>query len=451
MLECSFQVESVPESGHSQSEIRWLWHGRSISNNSEGVLSSQRFTIHEFDYFLTGPTGQPTSTSTFDRSTPSLPTTIHSEHVSGALSSFDAVKTTNESIGSSSNRDDFNARDFEPIRELDSNESKTSERQTIQATESSSESVDLNRMEQPVSSSTIPSRAPAKSVEMDSVEPFGSYQVLRRRMRKSRLEITFMLELNQGMYTCEASNAAGHSSANFSVKVGPAKHDVSSSSSSSSQSLTKHSRQQAEQLPSVDASDNKKAYDMAAFPTANVVKSRSHDGATVEADMGEELLPTSNVGDTPPSVPDANSANDRLINTNNSIFFGLLLGILFGILLVLLVFSLLIIFLCRKKDSVDDIPSAVITRPASVGGSCVDLGVHLALPNAVSGTLCPNSNLIHQITTLPPCAGDLHALDSGHLISQYGYLTGNSQYLTSEPIYKSLGSIRIESVLNEKY
>jgi hypothetical protein len=452
VLECSFQVESVPDNMHSQSEIRWMWHGRSISNNSEGVLSSQRFTIHEFDYFLTGPTDHSWPT---DRP---ISTTVNSDHLSTTTA---RLLLTSGSALSGPNQDGVRteARDFEPIRESDSNELKAIDRQTIDTFEMTPPPNDLTSIDSSATSAVAMTTAKSlKSADLEPSESFGSYQVSRRRMRKSRLEITFMLELNQGVYTCEAVNAAGHSAANFTVKVGPARHaslslPSSSSASLASQSLTKHSRQQADQGPSVDRAENQKPPNAASLPvgeSTNDSKSGKRDGATHDGEVGEDLIGTAVATGSEPQSPKTSSGNDRLINANNSIFFGLLLGILFGILLVLLVFSLLIIFLCRKKDAVDDLPNQVIACPASVGGSCTDLGLHLGPASSIHSMSLGNASLVHPITSLSACAGDLHSLDTGHLIAQYGYLT-NSQFLGSDPIYKSLGSVRIESLPSEKY
>lgn len=184
-LECSFQVESTLDS--QPAVIRWLWNGnRPITNNSEGVVSSQRFLITEYDYYLTTET---TSTPYLHSSTPS------------SSPKNASVKST-----SSSN--------FKfPVSNLDS-EDDDGLLPLIELT-------DLNQFHRPAESAN----QPAKSIDPDqrheptqrSISPTTSHpsfdqhqhahslppverHIVKRRIRKSRMEITFILELNQGEY-----------------------------------------------------------------------------------------------------------------------------------------------------------------------------------------------------------------------------------------------------------
>lgn len=171
-LECSFQVESTL--GSQPAVIRWLWNGnRPITNNSEGVVSSQRFLISEYDYYLTTET-----TSTPYLSTPA---------------------STNASLGSSSSNFKF------PVSNQLDSEDEDGLLPLIELT-------DLNQFHHRPTEGNQPAKAIDSNHEQRSGTPPSTDQqahhehslppverhIVKRRIRKSRMEITFILELNQG-------------------------------------------------------------------------------------------------------------------------------------------------------------------------------------------------------------------------------------------------------------
>lgn len=114
-------------------------------------------------------------------------------------------------------------------------------------------------------------------------------------MRVSRLEITFVLELNQGTYWCQAKNEAGVAGQNFTILV------------TTPQQIKKNTAMAA-----------------AASSSDSINKSDSKGGNL--ADDGKRISPSS-----------------------NSVFIGLVLGILFGIFLVLVLFGIAVVVLCRRR------------------------------------------------------------------------------------------------------
>lgn len=123
-----------------------------------------------------------------------------------------------------------------------------------------------------------------------------------RRMKVSRLEISIVLELNEGIYTCISQNKAGSASRNFSLAVihrstgegssssdhsSPAEHDMRSSSSGS---LSEHDSSSMSSGPS------------------NVHSDQSH--------LPQDTLATEGA-------------------SGDSIIFGLMVGVIFGTILVL--------------------------------------------------------------------------------------------------------------------
>lgn len=316
-LECSFQVESTLDS--QPALIRWIWQNRPITNNSEGVVSSQRFIITEYDYYLTTET---TSTPYLYNSTP--PILLKNSSGKTSLSSSD-LKHPN------SNQLDIDDEDGLPLIELH----------------------DLNQFHRPTE--TFTNNQPTKTIDQRSNEPtqqpnsntsisthpssdhqqhYHSHnsppiekQIIKRRIRKSRMEITFILELNQGTYWCEASNQAGSVSLNFSIYVNSV-------------------------IRRTDFMANNRISATTADPNIenNQVNKRSGIEQTASS-SDDALFNELNAAD---HATNGQTKHQPLLNTSNSVVVGLVLGILFGILLVLAVFSVLIVSLCRKKSMIND-------------------------------------------------------------------------------------------------
>ncbi|RWS28409.1 leucine-rich repeat-containing protein 24-like protein [Leptotrombidium deliense] len=173
-LECSFYVDN----GHEAQvmPIKWFWHDRTLSNNSEGVVAPQKFTIYELD-----------------------------------------------------------------------------------------------------------------STVLDNKE--------KRKVRTSRLEIIYILELNKGTYGCQARNEAGFAGHNFTV-------EVSSPTGVPPRKVG------------------------TAFPEASAA-------ASIESGNKNAV---------------DNNSSSKAVPTASSLVIGLVLGILFGIFLVLILFGIVVVLLCRRRN-----------------------------------------------------------------------------------------------------
>lgn len=130
-------------------------------------------------------------------------------------------------------------------------------------------------------------------------------------MKISRLEVSFVLEMNHGPYSCISENKAGLASTNFTLNILPGNVDDSFPSDDHSSDSNS---------PNAEASQN------------------SH--TKIEKDKHSE-----------------SSNNNHLKNNNNvksvgteSMVFGLIIGILVGIVLVLVTLSTAVVVMCRKKS-----------------------------------------------------------------------------------------------------
>ncbi|RWS05241.1 Leucine-rich repeat and fibronectin type-III domain-containing protein 5-like protein, partial [Dinothrombium tinctorium] len=128
--------------------------------------------------------------------------------------------------------------------------------------------------------------------EFDSTLDDGKHE--KRKIRTSRLEIVYILELNKGVYGCEASNDAGRAGHNFTVHV-------TSSSHSSKKNVAIPAA-----AASIESENNKNSFD--------------------------------------------NSSDTKTMPATNSVVIGLVLGILFGIFLVLVLFGIVVVLLCRRRQ-----------------------------------------------------------------------------------------------------
>lgn len=139
-------------------------------------------------------------------------------------------------------------------------------------------------------------------------------------MKVSRLEVSFVLEMNQGPYTCISENKAGLASTNFTLNILPGSVDDTFPSD--------HSSSSSDDFPNAEASQN------------------SHTKS--EKDKNPDST---------------NNNNNQFKNNNNSIdtklksigtesmVYGLIIGILVGIVLVLVTLSAAIVVMCRKKSN----------------------------------------------------------------------------------------------------
>lgn len=193
-MECSFQVESTLDSQPAM--IRWLWQNRPITNNSEGVVSSQRFLITEYDYYLTTET---TSTPYLYNSTPSSKNQTNSQKTSTSTSNF-KFPISNHQLDVDE--------DGLPLIELhDLNQfNRPSNSETIVSNNNNQpfRSMNLDQRNEPTQRSISSTNHPIKNPSFNqnyhthshSIPPFEKH-IVKRRIRKSRMEITFILELNQ--------------------------------------------------------------------------------------------------------------------------------------------------------------------------------------------------------------------------------------------------------------
>lgn len=123
------------------------------------------------------------------------------------------------------------------------------------------------------------------------------------QLKVSTLEISLVLELNQGLYTCQSQNKAGTATGNFTITV--TKHRLSAPGAASSSS--------GEQQASIVTASQTERGDAA---------NDGHSGSEHE-----------NV--TP--------------RRDSEVIAGLVLGILFGAFLVLIVFGVTVIIVCRRR------------------------------------------------------------------------------------------------------
>lgn len=142
-------------------------------------------------------------------------------------------------------------------------------------------------------------------------------------MKVSRLEVSFVLEMNHGPYTCISENKAGIASTNFTLNILPGSVDDSFPSDHSS-----------DDSPNAEASQNSHN------SNNNMKGGREKSLETSDSDR-KDMLKT-NGGNQ--------NTNVKSIGTE-SMVFGLIIGILVGIVLVLVTLSAAIVVMCRKKSN----------------------------------------------------------------------------------------------------
>lgn len=296
-------------------------------------MSSQRFLITEYDYYLTTET---TSIPYLYNSTPS--SAKNQTHKTSSSSSANFRFPV-------SNQLDIDDEDGLPLIELHDLNQFHRPSETIATNQQPTKQIDQRNepTQRSVSSSTHPSAS--NLYHHSHTLPLFERHIVKRRILKSRLEITFILELNQGEYWCEASNQAGNVALNFTIFV---------TSVIRRTDFIANNRATATTPESSSSIDN------------NVVNKRS--GIKIASSSDDALFNELNAAD---QTSTGQTKHQPLLNTSNSVVVGLVLGILFGILLVLAVFSLLIVSLCRKKltDQVDLTNSSGQNSSTSTGCS----------------------------------------------------------------------------------
>lgn len=136
-------------------------------------------------------------------------------------------------------------------------------------------------------------------------------------MKVTRLEVSFVLEMNHGPYTCISENKAGIASTNFTLNIIPGSADDSFPLDHSSGDS-----------PNAEASQNSHQ---------NTVKSEKEKNMDTSDSDKKDLFKT-------------NNSNVKSMGTE-SMVFGLIIGILVGIVLVLVTLSAAIVVMCRKKSN----------------------------------------------------------------------------------------------------
>ena len=130
-------------------------------------------------------------------------------------------------------------------------------------------------------------------------------------MKVSRLEISLVLELNQGSYFCQSQNKAGSATGNFTVTVTKQRSLSAGIGGIDGNSIVASGN--GEQASIVTGSQKERRPEAVDFESEHVPKHQRH-------------------------------ANE------NEVVAGLVLGILFGAFLVLILFGLTTIIVCRRRD-----------------------------------------------------------------------------------------------------
>lgn len=356
-LECSFQVESTLDS--QPAVIRWLWQGnRPITNNSEGVVSSQRFLITEYDYYLT-------------TETTSIPFAYNSPTPSPPLQN--KPSSSNNFKFPTSNQLEIDDEDGLPLIELhDLNQFNSNQ----QPNKYDQHTRFNNEPTQRSITSTTAYPSLNQLYYAHATPPFERH-IVKRRIRKSRMEITFILELNQGTYVCEASNRAGSVSLNFTIYVNSVIRRTDFIANNRPTSTTMN--------PS--------------FNENNLVNKRSGDLISTGDDALFNELNVDQNGQTK-HQPLLN------LNTSSSVVVGLILGILFGILLVLAVFSVLIVAICKKKPN-DQLDLMSGTVNGNVSGQNSSTSTGCSTENSLLSTLAQQVNCL-PTSNLQACSIGCH-------------------------------------------
>lgn len=141
-------------------------------------------------------------------------------------------------------------------------------------------------------------------------------------MKVSRLEVSFVLEMNQGPYTCISENKAGRASTNFTLNILPGSVDDTFPSDHHSSD---------DDFPNAEASQN------------------SH-GTKTEKDKNSDSTELANNNQFKNNNNNVNTNSKHSIGTE-SMVYGLIIGILVGIVLVLVTLSAAIVVMCRKKSN----------------------------------------------------------------------------------------------------
>lgn len=139
-------------------------------------------------------------------------------------------------------------------------------------------------------------------------------------MKISRLEVSFVLEMNHGPYTCISENKAGLASTNFTLNILPGNVDDSFSSDDHSSDSNS---------PNAEASQNSHT---------KIEKDKHSDSSNNNQFKNNQFNNNGNKDN-----------NVKSIGTE-SMVFGLIIGILVGIVLVLVTLSTAVVVMCRKKS-----------------------------------------------------------------------------------------------------
>ena len=175
-------------------------------------------------------------------------------------------------------------------------------------------------------------------------------------MKVSRLEVSFVLEMNHGPYSCISENKAGVASTNFTLNILPGNGDDSFPSDHSSSDSDS---------PNAEASQN-------SHTKSDKEKNSDHSSESSNKENQFKSNKDNN----------SNGINLKSIGTE-SMVFGLIIGILVGIVLVLVTLSAAIVVMCRKKSNqrsrISSSSSSFNTHHTKSDQSTLDRMAHLGL------------------------------------------------------------------------
>lgn len=147
--------------------------------------------------------------------------------------------------------------------------------------------------------------------------------LLPSQLRSSRLDITYILKLNEGNYTCLAKNDAGSANRNFSIEV---------------TAFMGHRTVNVGDLPAAEASIESVHSN---FGNKNSNHDTSHHHHL-------HHHPGSGGG---VAVGVTNNNNNNPKNAGSAALYGMILGVLFGMFITAFIFGSIIILFCRKRSN----------------------------------------------------------------------------------------------------